>query len=120
MRLGEPRSPARNPVVPKIPAPIMLEITSAVALTIPSWRSRPGLAVAVVTFAYILSSAALFVLLSAPARARIVAARLLRRRGFGRKGRFRLLIAFNTEHRLEAVEPKAFVEREFDELGFRR
>jgi len=38
-----PRSPAINPVNPKMPVPTMLEITSAVALKKPSWRSSPGL-----------------------------------------------------------------------------
>ena len=36
MREGEPRSPAANPVVVKIPVPIMFDTTSAVALTTPS------------------------------------------------------------------------------------
>ena len=38
--LGSPRSPARKPVVVKMPVPTMFEITSAVALTIPSCRSK--------------------------------------------------------------------------------
>src|SRR5436190_1713837 len=42
-RLGEPRSLARNPVPVKIPVPTILETTSAVALTRPSWRSSPDL-----------------------------------------------------------------------------
>ena len=32
-----------KPVVAKMPVPTMLEITSAVALKKPSWRSNPGL-----------------------------------------------------------------------------
>ena len=31
-----------NPVVAKMPVPTMLEITSAVALTKPSWRRSPA------------------------------------------------------------------------------
>src|SRR5580698_4567713 len=42
-REGVPNCPARNPVVVKMPVPIMLEITSASALTTPSCRSSAGL-----------------------------------------------------------------------------
>src|ERR1700674_1826689 len=56
-RLAEPRSPARNPVVPKIPMPIMLETTSAVALITPSWRRRAGFAAVVATSVLILPPA---------------------------------------------------------------
>src|SRR3954454_11620516 len=38
-----PRSAAMYPVIPKIPVPTMFEMTSAVALNRPSWRSSPGL-----------------------------------------------------------------------------
>ena len=34
--VGEPSCPARNPVVVKMPVPIMFDTTSAVALTTPS------------------------------------------------------------------------------------
>src|SRR5260221_2619766 len=43
---GSPRSPARNPVVVKMPVPIMLEKTSAVALTSVIWRSNGAVEVA--------------------------------------------------------------------------
>ena len=39
---GWPKSPARNPVVVKIPVPIMFDTTNAVALHIPSCRCRVG------------------------------------------------------------------------------
>src|SRR5262245_48354072 len=39
-RPGCPRSPARNPVVVKMPTPIMFDTTSAVALVVLSWRTR--------------------------------------------------------------------------------
>src|SRR6185436_18905195 len=39
-RPGCPRSPARNPVVVKMPTPIMFDTTSAVALVVFSWRTR--------------------------------------------------------------------------------
>lgn len=35
-----PRSPAKKPLVVKIPVPIMFDTTKAVALTTPSWRER--------------------------------------------------------------------------------
>src|ERR1043166_407412 len=53
-RPGEPRSPARNPVVPKMPVPIMLDTTSAVALTTPSCRRRAGFEFGEVTSVFIL------------------------------------------------------------------
>jgi hypothetical protein len=37
---GDPRSPARNPVVVKIPDPTMFDTTSAVALTTPNCRNK--------------------------------------------------------------------------------
>src|SRR3954469_14330804 len=37
-----PRSAAMYPVIPKMPVPTILEMTSAVALNRPSWRSSPG------------------------------------------------------------------------------
>jgi hypothetical protein len=37
---ADPSCPARKPEVVRIPVPIMFEITSAVALPIPSWRRR--------------------------------------------------------------------------------
>jgi hypothetical protein len=40
-QLGCPRAPARKPVVVKIPTPIMLDTTKAVAPKVPSRRSRP-------------------------------------------------------------------------------
>src|SRR5215471_5809305 len=39
---GEPSWPARNPVLVKMPVPIMFDTTSAVALTTPSWRRSAG------------------------------------------------------------------------------
>src|SRR3569832_1654599 len=42
MRSAEPSWAARNPVPVKIPVPIMLETTRAVALTNPNWRSSAG------------------------------------------------------------------------------
>src|SRR5947208_10732751 len=38
-----PRSATMYPVIPKMPVPTMFEMTSAVALNRPSWRSSPGL-----------------------------------------------------------------------------
>ena len=43
MSCALPRSPAMNPVVPKIPMPTMFDTTSAVALTNPSCRRSPTL-----------------------------------------------------------------------------
>ena len=54
IKLGEPRSLARYPVPVKIPVPTILETTSAVALTRPSWRSSPDFP-AVTTLFYELS-----------------------------------------------------------------
>jgi hypothetical protein len=53
---GEPRSPAIKPVDVKIPAPIIFDTTSAVALTTPNCRSKVGLedAVADATSRFIL------------------------------------------------------------------
>jgi hypothetical protein len=47
-----PRSPARNPVVVKIPTPIMFDTTNAVALTTPSCRRREGLLAATTPLFY--------------------------------------------------------------------
>src|SRR5512144_2425745 len=38
--MGSPRSPARNPLVAKMPVPTMFDTTSAVALMMPSCRRR--------------------------------------------------------------------------------
>src|ERR1017187_943535 len=42
MRLALPSWPARNPVEVKMPVPTMFDTTSAVALTMPSWRRSDG------------------------------------------------------------------------------
>ena len=42
MSFALPSSPASNPEVVKMPVPIILEITSAVALKKPIWRNSPG------------------------------------------------------------------------------
>src|SRR5438477_1482154 len=117
---GEPRSPARNPVLVKIPVPIMLEITSAVALTTPNWRRRAGLAGAMSMS--ILRPVALLIFFSAAARARIVAADFLWLRGLGRLRRGLMFVLFfpALKHRREAMQPQALIEREHHQLSFTR